>query len=56
MWNHSDVSLDIGVVVNYKKGALDSQPQVIVYQLVAKVGGSLRVPQLPPPLKLVPMI
>jgi hypothetical protein len=37
-----------------KKGAFESQPQVIkVYQLLAHVGGSLR---LPPPLKLVAMI
>jgi len=37
--------------VNYKKNALDSQPQVI--KCLPMVGGSLR---LPPPLKLVAMI
>ena len=39
--------------VNYKKGALDSQPQVIKFtSCLPMVGGSLR---LPPPLKLVAM-
>ena len=43
--------------VNYKKGALDSQPQVIQFtSCLPMVGGSLRVPRLPPPLKLVAMI
>jgi hypothetical protein len=45
--------------VNYKKGALDSQLQVIelLYQFnLSMVGGSLRVLRLPPPLKLVAMI
>ena len=43
--------------VNYKKGALDSQPQVIKFtSCLPMVGGSLRVLRLPPPLKLVAMI
>jgi hypothetical protein len=43
--------------VNYKKGTLDSQPQVIKFTgCLSRVGGSLRVPQLPSSLKLVPMI
>jgi len=43
--------------VNYKKGALDSQPQVIQFtSCLHRVGGSLRVLRLPPPLKLVAMI
>jgi hypothetical protein len=38
-------------VVNYKKGALDSQPQVIkVTSCLSMVGGSLRVLRLLPPL------
>jgi hypothetical protein len=41
----------------YKKGALDSQPQVIKFtSWLPMVGGSLRVLRLPPPLKLVAMI
>jgi len=40
--------------VNYKKGALDSQPQVIKFtSCLPRVGGSLR---FPPPLKLVAMV
>jgi hypothetical protein len=40
--------------VNYKKGALDLQPQVIKFtSSLPRVGGSLRVLRLPPPLKLV---
>ena len=40
--------------VNYKKGVLDSQPQVIKFtSCLSMVGGSLR---LLPPLKLVAMI
>ena len=43
--------------VNYKKGALDSQPQVIKFiSCLPMVGGSLRVLRLLPPLKLVAMI
>jgi hypothetical protein len=43
--------------VNYKKGALDSQPQVIKFtSCLPRVGGSLRVLRLLPPLKLVAMI
>jgi hypothetical protein len=44
--------------VNYqKKGALDSQPQVIkLTSCLPMVGGSLRVLRLPPPLKPVAMI
>jgi hypothetical protein len=43
--------------VNYKKGALDSQPQVIkLTSCLPMVGGSLRVLRLPPPLNLVAMI
>ena len=43
--------------VNYKKGALDSQPQMIKFtSCLPTVGGSLRVLRLPPPLKLVAMI
>ena len=43
--------------VNYKKGALDSQPQGIKFtSCLLMVGGSLRVFQLLPPLKLVAMI
>jgi hypothetical protein len=43
--------------VNYKKGALDSQPQVIKFtSCLPMVGGSLRVLRLLPPLKLVVMI
>jgi len=40
--------------VNYKKGALYSQPQVIKFtSCLPMVGGSLRVLLLLPPLKLV---
>jgi hypothetical protein len=40
--------------VNYKKGALDSQAQVIKFtSCLPMVGGSLRVLRLLPPLKLV---
>ena len=43
--------------VNYKKGAFDSQPQVIKFtSCLPMVGGFLRVLRLPPPLKLVAMI
>jgi hypothetical protein len=43
--------------VNYKKGGLDSQPQVIKFtSCLPMVGGSLRVLWLLPPLKLVVMI
>jgi hypothetical protein len=44
--------------VNYKKGALDSQPQVIKLftSCLPRADGSLRVLRLPPPLKLVAMI
>ena len=43
--------------VNYKKGALDSQLQVIKFtSCLPMVGGSLRVFRLPPPLKLFAMI
>ena len=43
--------------VNYKKGALDSQLQVIKFSsCLPMVGGSLRVLRLIPPLKLVAMI
>jgi hypothetical protein len=43
--------------VNYKKGALDSQPQVTRFtSCLPRVGGSLRVLRFPPPLKLVAMI
>jgi hypothetical protein len=43
--------------VNYKKGALDSQPQVIKFtSCLPMVDGSLRVLLLLPPLKLVAMI
>ena len=43
--------------VNYKKGALDSQPQVIKFtSCLPMVGGSLRVFRLLPPLKLIAML
>ena len=43
--------------VNYKKGALDSQPQVIKFtSCLPMVSGSFRVLRLIPPLKLVVMI
>ena len=43
--------------VNYKKGALDSQPHMIKFtSCLSMDGGSLRVLRLPPPLKLVAMI
>ena len=43
--------------INYKKGALDSQPQVIKFtSCLPMVSGSLRVPRLFPPLKWVAMI
>ena len=43
--------------VNYKKGVLDSQPQVIKFtSSLPMVGGSLRVLRLLPLLKLVAMI
>jgi hypothetical protein len=43
--------------VNYKKGALDSQPQEIKFtSCLPMVGGSLRVLQLLPQLKLVAMM
>jgi len=42
---------------NNKKGALDSQSQVIKFISCLLMGdGSLRVLQFTPPLKLVPMI
>jgi hypothetical protein len=44
-------------LVNYKKGALDSQPQVIKFtSCLPIVGRSLWVLRLLPPLKLVAMI
>jgi hypothetical protein len=44
-------------VTLFKKGALDSPPQVIKFtSCLPRVGGSLRVLRLPPPLKLVTMI
>ena len=44
------------IIVNYKKGALGSQPQVIKFtSCLPMAGGSLRVLQLPPPLKLLAM-
>jgi len=43
--------------VNYKKGALDSQQQVIKFtSCLPMVNGFLRVLRLLPPLKLVAMI
>jgi hypothetical protein len=43
--------------VNYKKGALDSQPQVIkLTSFLPMVGGSFQVLRLLPQLKLVAMI
>jgi hypothetical protein len=43
--------------VNYKKGVLDSQPQVIKFtSCLPMVGGSLRVLRFLPPLKLVAII
>jgi hypothetical protein len=43
--------------VNYKKGALDSQPQVIKFtSYFSVIGDSLRVLRLLPPLKLVAKI
>jgi hypothetical protein len=43
--------------VNYKKGALDSQPHVIKFtSCLPMVGGFNRVLRIPPPLKLVAMI
>ena len=45
------------IVVNYKKGAFDSQPQVIKFtSCLHMAGGSLQVLLLLPPLKLVAMI
>ena len=44
-------------LVNYKKGILDSQPQVIKFtSCLRMVGGSLRVLRILPPLTLVAMI
>jgi hypothetical protein len=43
--------------VNYKKGAFDSQPQVIKFtSCLPRIRGSPRVLRLPPPLILVAMI
>jgi hypothetical protein len=43
--------------INYKKGAFDSQPQVIkLTSCLPMVEGSLRILRLLPPLKLVAMI
>jgi hypothetical protein len=43
--------------VNYQKGALESQPQVIkITSCLPMVGGSLRVLRFLPPLKLDDMI
>ena len=43
--------------VNYKKGAINSQSQVIKFtSCLPRVGGSIRVLRLPPPLKLVAII
>ena len=48
---------DIVILLSTNKGALDSQPQVIEFtSCLPMVGGSLRVLQLLPPLKLVAMI
>jgi hypothetical protein len=45
------------VFVNYKKGALDSQPHVIIFTCcLPMVSGSLRVLQLLPPLKLAEIL
>jgi hypothetical protein len=45
---------DIVILLSTNKGALDSQPQVIEFtSCLPMVGGSLRVLQLLPPLKLV---
>jgi len=42
---------------NYKKGALDSQPQVIKFiSYLPMVGGSLRVLRLLSPLKLIAIL
>ena len=55
--NHSIRRKFVSGFVNYKKGALDSQPQVIKFtSCLPMVSGSLRVLQLLPPLKLVTMI
>jgi hypothetical protein len=72
LWNYSDILLSFDFYfiialysfcanapgcVNYKKGALDSQPQVIKFTIcLPMVCGSLRVLRLLPPLKLVAMI
>ena len=54
---HTSLSPIAPSFVNYKKGALDSQPQVIKFTSCSpRVGGSLRVLRRPPPLKLVAMI
>jgi len=43
--------------VDYTKGALDSQPQVIKFtSCLPIVGVSLRVLRLPPPVKLIAII
>ena len=43
--------------VNYKKGALDSQPQVKMFtSCLPRFDSSVLVLRLPPPLKLVAMI
>jgi len=43
--------------LNYKKGAIDSQPQVIQFtSCLPMVGGSLRVLRILPPLKLAAII
>ena len=55
--NFSVNSITTPGFVNYKKGALDSQPQEIKFtSCLSMVGGSLQVLRLPPPLKLVAMI
>jgi hypothetical protein len=53
---HVTLEIQYGFV-NYKKGALDSQPHVIKFtSCLPMVGGSLRVLRLLPPLKLVDII
>jgi len=55
--SYKPITNTVWVRVNYKKGALDWQPQVIKFiSCWPMVGGSLRVLRLLPPLKLVAMI
>jgi hypothetical protein len=50
--NKIEILFRVEVITQNTEGALDSQPQVIKFtSCLPRVGGSLRVLRLPPPLK-----